>query len=114
VTPQRVSAFAASICAISVALGAYASHVAMAQDRQRLALSALFAFAHGLALIVVASRSSMLAAAGRLCFMVGIVLFSGSLAAAAFFSTGTMAAPFGGSLLILGWLLLALDFWRRP
>jgi uncharacterized membrane protein YgdD (TMEM256/DUF423 family) len=105
---------AAAICGLSVALGAYASHAAVAQARERFALAALFAFAHGLALIVLTGRQTPLAAAMKLCFLAGIVLFSGSLAAAGFFSTPTIAAPFGGSLLILGWLLAAVDFWRKP
>jgi uncharacterized membrane protein YgdD (TMEM256/DUF423 family) len=50
----------------------------------------------------------------KLAFVAGIALFSGSLAAAALFSTPTTAAPFGGSLLILGWLLAAIDYARRP
>ena len=30
-----------------------------------------------------------------------------------FFAT-TTAAPLGGSLLILGWLLAAADYWQKP
>ena len=110
----KLSAMAAAICALSVALGAYASHVAAPTDKQRLALAALFAFGNALALIVVAPRGSALARAAQLALLCGIVLFSGSLAAAGLFATGTAAAPFGGSLLILGWLLLAADYWRNP
>lgn len=111
---RRLPAVAAAICAVSVALGAYASHVAAAQDQKRLAIAALFAFANGLALIVISPRDSRLAAAAKSALLSGIVLFCGSLAAAALFSTSTAAAPLGGSLLILGWLLLAADFWRKP
>jgi uncharacterized membrane protein YgdD (TMEM256/DUF423 family) len=110
----RLPAVAATICAASVALGAYASHVALAQDQKRLALAALFAFAHGLALIVLSSRDSRLAGIGRLVLLAGVVLFSGSLASAGLISTSTAAAPLGGSLLILGWLLVASDYWRKP
>lgn len=112
--PRWLPAFAATACALSVALGAYASHAAEPQQRERLALAALFAFANALGLIVLGSRDSALAGAGKACLALGIVLFSGSLACAALLSTGTAAAPFGGSLLILGWLLLALDFLRKP
>lgn len=111
---RGLSTFAAGVCGLSVAIGAYASHVAVAQARERLALAALFAFGHGLALLVLAPRDTRLSGAVKLAFVAGIALFSGSLAAAALFSTPTAAAPFGGSLLILGWLLAAIDYGRRP
>ena len=101
-------------CAVSVALGAYASHAAAGQSRERLALAALFAFGHGLALLATGSRASALASVSRACFIGGILLFSGSLACAALFATSTRAAPFGGTLMIVGWLLLAIDGWKHP
>jgi uncharacterized membrane protein YgdD (TMEM256/DUF423 family) len=107
------AALAATIAALSVALGAYAVHAAQAQDRQRLALAAAFAFGHALALLLLHSRQNRLATAARSCFMVGIALFSGSLAAAALFGTTTRWVPFGGSLLILGWLVASVDFLRK-
>ncbi len=111
---RRLPALAAAICAMSVALGAYASHVASAEDQKRLAIAALFAFANGLALIVMSPRDSRTAMISKLCLLAGIVLFSGSLAGAGLFSTSTAAAPMGGSLLILGWLVAAADYWRKP
>lgn len=111
---MRWLSIAALICAVAVALGAYASHAATGQSQQRLALAALFAFAHGLALIALAGRQSALSNASKMIFLAGIGLFSGSLASAALFATTTIAAPFGGSLLIFGWLLIAVDFWRNP
>ena len=107
------AALAALIAALSVALGAYAVHAAQAQDRQRLALAAAFAFGHALALLLLHSRSSRVATAARACFLLGIALFSGSLAAAALFATSTRLVPWGGSLLIMGWLIASLDFLRR-
>lgn len=109
-----LSAFAALVCGLAVAIGAYASHVAGAQARERLALAALFAFGHGLALLLLAGRDTRLAMAAKLALVAGIVLFCGSLAAAGLFSTPTVAAPFGGSLLMLGWLLAAIDYARKP
>jgi len=110
----RLPAVAAAICALSVALGAYASHVASARDQKHLAIAAIFAFANGLALIVISPRDSRLATISKSCLLAGIILFSGSLAGAGLFSTPTGAAPMGGSLLILGWLLAAADYWRKP
>jgi uncharacterized membrane protein YgdD (TMEM256/DUF423 family) len=106
------SVFGALSCGLSVALGAYASHVAQAQDARRLALAALFAFGHGLALIVSGARTSRLAIGSMSCLALGIILFSGSLAAAVFLGMPTVLAPFGGSLLMLGWGILAVDFIR--
>jgi len=106
------SIFGALACGVSVALGAYASHVAQAQDGKRLAIAALFAFAHGLTLIVIFSRPSRLAGWAMFCFAFGIALFSGSLALAVFFGAPTTLAPFGGSLLMLGWGILAVDLFR--
>ena len=110
----RWLSIAALICGVAVGLGAYASHAVSGQSQQRLALAALFAFAHGLALIALAGRQSALANASKMIFLAGIGLFSGSLACAALFATTTLAAPVGGSLLIFGWLLSAIDFWRDP
>jgi uncharacterized membrane protein YgdD (TMEM256/DUF423 family) len=107
--PRAFAVFGSLACGLSVALGAYASHVAQAQDGKRLALAALFAFGHGLALIVLNSRTSTLATWAMGCLMLGVILFSGSLALAVFIGTPTALAPFGGGLLMLGWGILAAD-----
>ena len=108
-----VSACAALLCGLSVALGAYAAHAAAAQERQRLALAAAFAFGHGLALLALRAREGALATATRACFLAGIALFCGSLASAALFATGTRLAPAGGTLLMLGWLLAGIELLRK-
>lgn len=111
-TSRWLPVFAALCCGLSVALGAYASHGAQGQARERLALAAAFAFAHGLAILALRSRASRVATVAKWLFAAGIVLFSGSLASAALFASATTAAPFGGSLLMLGWVLMAGDFLR--
>lgn len=114
-TPEErrwMAALGALVCGVSVALGAVASHVVHGQAQERLALASLFAFGHGLALVVLSTRDTPLARWARRCFLAGIALFSGSLAAAAMLGTPTLLAPFGGSLLMLGWGILALDFLR--
>jgi uncharacterized membrane protein YgdD (TMEM256/DUF423 family) len=109
-TSARVLAVLAPLlCAVGVALGAYASHAAAPMARQRLGLAALFAFAHGLSLLALASRASRLALAARWMLAIGVLLFSGSLAAAALAGLPSLAAPLGGMLLIAAWLLLAID-----
>ena len=49
------------------------------------------------------------------CFLVGIVLFSGSLYALCFLDIGKlgMITPVGGVFLIVGWVLLALSVARK-
>lgn len=106
------AAVGALACGVSVALGAVASHVVHGQAQERLALASLFAFGHGLALILLSARDTVLARWSRRCFLAGIALFSGSLAGAALLGMPTALAPFGGSLLMLGWGILALDFLR--
>ncbi|KFN44774.1 DUF423 domain-containing protein [Arenimonas oryziterrae] len=103
------AAVGALCCGASVALGAYASHAAQGPAKERLALAALFAFAHGLALIVLMPRTSRLATVAKGMWVSGIGLFSGSLASAALFGTPTTFAPAGGSLLILAWVIVAAD-----
>lgn len=108
--------FAAVNGAISVALGAYAAHgfdpVAQAREIVLLEKAARYQMYHALALLAVAwlaSRSSgnrAVRAAGSL-FVLGIVLFCGSLCVIAL--TGLAVggvAPFGGMALIGGWLAL--------
>lgn len=99
------------LCAVGVGLGAYASHAGEGADRARLGLAALFAFGHGLALIALetGARPSRMGAVARASLLAGVLLFSGSLAIAALAGWQPQLAPAGGSLLILGWLLVAAD-----
>ncbi len=109
-----VSALAAIGCAASVALAAYASHAALPGQASRLGLAAAFAFGHGLVLILIAGRRSRTAGICRLLFLLGVAGFSGGLCFAVFMETRAATAPLGGSLLILGWIVLAVDLWRSP
>jgi uncharacterized membrane protein YgdD (TMEM256/DUF423 family) len=110
---RLVSAIAALFCAISVALAAYAAHAAEGLAKQRLAIAAAFFFGHGLALLVLRAREGRLALAARIGFLAGTICFAGSLARAALFGGPTLLAPVGGTLLILAWLLAAIDFMRK-
>ena len=99
-------------CGVAVAIGAWAMHgVLVAPNRERLAIAALFLFVHGLALAALAPRTvSRLRQSGMYCLMIGTILFSGSLILAVTLGIAPMLAPFGGSLLMLGWLLIATGF----
>lgn len=104
---------------ISVAAGAFGAHAL----RHRLAPDSLLVFEtaaryqmyHALALLAVAwaaSRSSeMLPKWAGWCFVVGTVLFSGSLYTLALTGVRWLGAitPLGGVAFLLGWLCLALS-----
>ena len=97
----------------AVALAAYAAHGADGEAQARLAQAAAFAFAHSLALAALAplvQRRRGLAALAAM--LAGVTLFSGSLVGAALFGLPTALAPFGGLLMIGGWLLHGWDRWR--
>jgi uncharacterized membrane protein YgdD (TMEM256/DUF423 family) len=64
-------------------------------------------------LLALRARDGGLATATRACFLAGIALFCGSLAAAALFATSTRLAPAGGTLLMLGWLLASVELLRK-
>ena len=104
---RTFAAIGAWLCATAVALAAYASHAAAGLSQARLQTAALFAFGHGLALIVLAPRATSRGMRiGTLAMLLGVLLFSGSLAAEALFGLRPRPAPFGGMLLIGGWLWL--------
>lgn len=109
-----LAACGALLAAASVGLSAYAAHAPQGADQVRLQTAAVFAFGHGVALVAldpgVASRCGRLALATLL---VGVLLFSGSLTAGAIAHRPTTLAPVGGTLLMAGWLLLAIDCLRR-
>ena len=94
------------LAAFGVALAAYAAHGAEGVAQTRLAQAAAFAFGHGLALAALAPLAAgRLATAALAAMLAGVLLFSGSLAGAALLGWPTALAPFGGTLMIGGWLL---------
>ena len=107
-----VGAFAA---ACGVALAAYAAHATLdAEARSALQTAAIFALAHGIALAALAPGASRRLRLGALAALaVGMLLFSGALVARHVFGLSSAPAPFGGSLLILAWLVYAADALRR-
>ena len=62
------------------------------------------------ALVVSDRNPAMLATASAILFLIGIMLFSGSLYASAFTAgaTPTLLAPYGGMSFMLGWLALGI------
>jgi uncharacterized membrane protein YgdD (TMEM256/DUF423 family) len=115
-------ALGAASAALSVAAGAFGAHALKA----RLAPELLAVFdtatryqaLHALALLAVAWACTRwpgraVVVAGW-CFVLGTLLFSGSLYALALSGIRALGAitPFGGVLFIAGWLALALAAWR--
>lgn len=113
--PQRLlGASGALLVAGATALAAYAAHGADGEVRAHLYMAALFAFGNGVGLAALAPRAAgrpgLLALAALLA---GTLVFAGSLVSAKLLGEPTMAAPWGGGLMIGGWLLLAADMLRR-
>lgn len=104
----------ALLAAAAVAASAYAAHAAQGLDQQRLHSAALFAFGHGIALTaLVPRRPRAFRTLALFVLLLGTLLFSGSLALAVFTGMSTQFAPVGGGLMIVAWLLYAIDAVRR-
>src|SRR4051794_28748136 len=106
----------------SVAAGALAAHLtAEPRPAELLRTGAIYGMVHATALIAVIAlaqgrepRRGAAAVAGW-SFAAGIVLFSGSLFALAATEAAWLGrvTPFGGGLLMLGWLALTILGFRR-
>lgn len=102
------------LAAAAVGLSAYAAHGAIGQAQSHLQTAALFAFGHGVALAALAAGTARwLGRAGLYLLLAGTLLFSGSLLLGVLAGLPTRLAPVGGSTLMLGWVLWAVDAVRR-
>ncbi|MCO4798192.1 MAG: DUF423 domain-containing protein [Colwelliaceae bacterium] len=109
--------FAALSGAFSVLFGAWLAHASsniLEIDKARLITAHHYQIIHTLALLIVTlayrvktSRALFISAT---CFVVGILLFSGSLYLKTYTGIASLGilAPFGGITLALGWLSLVL------
>ena len=111
VTPLRIAAIFGFL---AVALGAFGAHGLKPTLVQNGTLAvfetgALYHLAHAVVLLVIAQREPLSRAAFVL-FVVGIVVFSGSLYVLAITNMKWLGAitPLGGLSLLAGWLALAL------
>jgi len=110
---------------LGVALGAFGAHglkdTLSAEGKQAYHTAVLYHLLHGLALIAVGwlavlkPASGLVRAAGW-SFLLGILLFSGSLYLLSVTSIRKlgMITPFGGLSLLIGWLCLAWAATPRP
>lgn len=109
-----LAACGALYAAAAVALSAYAAHAVEGVAQSRLQTAAIFAFGHGVALAALAPAASRrrLGHIAMWMLCIGVLLFSGSLAGSVLLHLPTTAAPFGGMLLIGGWVVFAVDLLR--
>ena len=115
-TAGRAQASSGALLAmLAIAFSAWASHgLAPGREQDNVLIACLYAFGHGALLAVHAPRAcSRLARTALWLLLAGVLLFSGSLSAGALLDWSTRAAPVGGMLMMLGWLLLSLSFWQR-
>jgi uncharacterized membrane protein YgdD (TMEM256/DUF423 family) len=106
--------------AVVVGLGAYGAHALADASAGRFHTALLYHMFHTLGIVAIGAvaatrtRTRLLAAAGAL-MLLGIVLFCGSLYAAAIGGYGRLTglAPFGGASFIVAWVLFAAGAWRR-
>jgi uncharacterized membrane protein YgdD (TMEM256/DUF423 family) len=121
---------AALLGALSVALGAFAAHklrdILPADGVATFETGVRYQFYHTFALLIIGILSEKFTSkwiqrAGS-CFIIGIILFSGSLYALTFLRikeiTGInnvvgIITPFGGLFFIIGWLLLLLGVSKK-
>lgn len=127
-SPRLALLTAAVLGALAVVLGAFGAHALRARlSPELLAIwrtGVEYHFWHVLALFGVGLLGLGRAGAGSgpwlgwaaLCFALGILVFSGSLYALSLSGLRGLGAvtPFGGLLLIAGWVLLAVHLTRLP
>jgi len=127
---ERTFLVASSVSgALAVALGAFGAHglraylAALPDGAQRRAwwdTAAHYHLIHAVALAIAAYLAGKIgggpAVAAGYCWLLGTVLFSGSLYAMTLTGVRALGAvtPFGGLSLIAGWVLLGVAAWRLP
>jgi uncharacterized membrane protein YgdD (TMEM256/DUF423 family) len=134
VNPRGIIIVGALLAAAGVALGAFGAH-GLDKTLQQLGRTATleqrtawfetgvrYHLYHALALLAVAALSGRVAGgwqqAAAIAFVLGILLFSGSLYAMTFADDAWkklgMVTPVGGLALIVGWICVAVGAWRAP
>ena len=114
----------AIIGGLAVAIGAFGAHAlkqflvdAGREDTFQLAVR--YQFYHALALLAtgltMTQSSGKALRYGSLCFVLGVIIFSGSLYGLCFTGVRMLGAitPLGGVFFILGWALLAIGVYKN-
>lgn len=115
--------FAAISGFLSVALGAFGAHAlknSVAPDQLAIWQTAVFyQLTHTLALLAVVALSSFIctkwAKRSIVLFILGMLLFSGSLYALVLVGIGKLGiiTPIGGTCFLLAWLSLGVGAWKK-
>jgi len=113
---------AAVIGMVAVIAGAFGAHFLekrlSPEDLEIFETGARYQMYHALALVASAwmcsKYPSKLASGSAIAFLIGIIIFSGSLYALTLLGLRWLGAitPIGGASMIVGWLLLAIAAWR--
>ncbi len=113
--PSLLAFCGALLAAAAVGLSAYAAHgVGDPLAQARLNTAALYAFGHGAVLAVLGPASlNAIGRAALYVLLLGVLLFSGSVAGGVLAQWPTPLAPTGGTALMLGWVLLAISAVKR-
>lgn len=109
-----MEAAGALCCALALALGAYAAHGLDAVSRARIEPALLYLLLHGAVLVLLGPHSNTRwKRAALAAWLLGMGLFCGSLILSVLAGWPTTLAPFGGMLLIAGWILQGIAALRR-
>jgi uncharacterized membrane protein YgdD (TMEM256/DUF423 family) len=95
------------LLAAAVALDAWAAHAVAEAASTRLHTAARYLAIHGLGLLALWRTAGRWLVAASMLAVSGCLVFTGSLLASVGLGWSTAAAPWGGSLMILGWLGVA-------
>lgn len=122
-TPRLAIIAGAALGALAVAAGAFGAHglksfLEAAGQTANWETAFRYALTHAVALVATGAVAALpqatgcrfLLAAATACFVVGTLIFSGCLAALCLSGVRVLGAivPIGGTLLIVGWVLLAI------
>jgi len=111
---RALVAMGAVLAGLAVALSAYASHAADGAERTSLFVAAALALAHGITLCALVPQTVRRLGVVALCgLLLGTLLFSGGIVFRHFAGFSLGLTPSGGSLMILSWLLYAVDALKR-
>ena len=113
--PSILMCVGALLAAVAIGLSAYAAHgVSDPRTQSWLQTAALYAFGHGVTLAVLGAAVECALAQLALCLLLaGTLLFSGSLVGGALWHWPTRLAPVGGVVMMVGWVVLAINALRR-
>lgn len=124
-TRKRRSVWGALFCGTAVILGAFGAHLLeqylSTEALQSYEVGVRYHFFHGLALLFLSLDKNVFAKRTASLFVIGTLLFSGSIYGLSLSSTSLSTlpkllgpvTPIGGLLLILGWMNLLIGYIRN-